>query len=269
MAGRQNYNRPPATGWERFDSGTLAQGYASDRPYLHPLVMERIRAFVGLEAKVPRALDVGCGAGLSSLALRALAQEVHGADPSTEMLAAALGKEEIAYHPYPAEELSFAEGYFDLVAVSGAWPWIERDRFLAQAGRILSPGGWLIIYDWSILGRMKGRPDFGEWWDDVFVPRFPKPPRNVQPLTPAQVRKHGFTPAGQEEFTQEVLFSQDRLVGFLLTESRLADPVRQGRETEPGLRNWLDASLAPFFETGPQAILFSGYIVLLRNTTGG
>ena len=230
--------------------------------------MDRVKGFLGLVEKVPRALDVGCGAGMSSLALRELAQEVHGTDSSEEMLAAARGKDKITYHPYPAEDLPFPTGFFDLITVSGALPWIDRDRFLTRAGKILSPGGWLIVYDNCILGRVKGRPDFGEWWDRVFEPRFPKPPRNVQPLTRSRVMGHGFDLAGQEEYTHELDFSMDRLIDLLLTESRLADPVNRGLETEGGLRGWLADSLLPFFGPGPQTLIFGGEIVFLAKTAG-
>jgi len=37
--------------------------YARDRPYFHPLVIERIQAFLKLDGPVPLALDVGAALG--------------------------------------------------------------------------------------------------------------------------------------------------------------------------------------------------------------
>jgi SAM-dependent methyltransferase len=64
----------------------VALGYATARPYLHPEIFEGVRAQLGLSGKVARALDVGCGTGLSSVALGALAGEVVGTDASAPML---------------------------------------------------------------------------------------------------------------------------------------------------------------------------------------
>jgi len=52
-----------------FQHDRVAAGYASARPYLHPEVFAVLRDVVGPEARFRRALDVGCGTGLSSVAL--------------------------------------------------------------------------------------------------------------------------------------------------------------------------------------------------------
>ena len=39
----------------------VAEGYASHRPYYHPLVMNKIRQHLKLRGVCDQALDVGCG----------------------------------------------------------------------------------------------------------------------------------------------------------------------------------------------------------------
>ena len=49
-----------------FSFQRVAEGYATHRPYFHPVVIARIRGYLGLKGKLDKALDVGCGTGLSS-----------------------------------------------------------------------------------------------------------------------------------------------------------------------------------------------------------
>ena len=66
-----------------FNSTDLGEGYAQWRPAVHPHVVERIVRRVG---PVSRALDIGCGTGLSTRALRPLAGDVTGMEPYVAML---------------------------------------------------------------------------------------------------------------------------------------------------------------------------------------
>lgn len=68
-----------------FDSQRIAEGYAK-RPWLHKEVMKQIRKDCNIE-RLNNGLDVGCGAGLSTKALRMLCEHVTGTDISSEMIA--------------------------------------------------------------------------------------------------------------------------------------------------------------------------------------
>ena len=63
-----------------FASAAKAEGYAKSRPPLHARIVEQI----GVRAQ--SALDVGCGAGLSTAPLLKLAERVVGVDPVPEMV---------------------------------------------------------------------------------------------------------------------------------------------------------------------------------------
>jgi ubiquinone/menaquinone biosynthesis C-methylase UbiE len=82
----------PGLSSRRFSS--LAAGYALSRPAVHPLVIERIDQHLrpGTDKlqpgqKIARALDVGCGSGLSTQPLDRLAVQAFGIDVAESMLA--------------------------------------------------------------------------------------------------------------------------------------------------------------------------------------
>src|ERR1700692_1726145 len=66
-----------------YDSQRLAAAYAADRPPVHEQILRSAR----VPRQADRALDVGCGAGLSTAALAPLARRVVGLEPIPAMLA--------------------------------------------------------------------------------------------------------------------------------------------------------------------------------------
>lgn len=86
-----------------FAHTSAAMRYASSRPYFHPVVIELIKAHLKLENPVSNALDGACGTGQSSLALKAICQNVIGVDVSSEMLEFARENPEIEFLESEAE----------------------------------------------------------------------------------------------------------------------------------------------------------------------
>jgi ubiquinone/menaquinone biosynthesis C-methylase UbiE len=126
-----------------FSHERVAEGYARYRPYYHPLIMKKIRECTGVEGKFDNALDVGCGTGLSTIALREIAEHVTGTDNSHEMITVAQiqNEEEIPYFHAPAEHLPFKDQSFDLLTICGAINWIDRTQFFPEAKRVLKEKG--------------------------------------------------------------------------------------------------------------------------------
>jgi len=83
-----------------FDAAEVAKGYAKNRPYFHPGVIRKIKDYIGVDRKLKRALDVGCGAGLSTLALLEIAEKVIGVDSSEAMIGSTIEHENIQYFNY-------------------------------------------------------------------------------------------------------------------------------------------------------------------------
>jgi SAM-dependent methyltransferase len=253
-----------------FDSQNAAKRYSAARPYFHPLVIEKIKNYIGIATPVSQVLDVAYGTGQSTVALKEIAKEIAGIDSSEEMLALAPRDDRIRYVRASAEDLPFAEESFDLITVSEAFHWFERDTFLAEASRVLRRSGWLIVYGFRSGGGMKYDPDYDRWFDEEFAPRYPTPPRNWARLTEAEARRHGFAFVGQEGYSHEVPFSLEEQVNYLMSQSRVLAAIGEDKEDEESVRRWLTDTQAPFFE-GPRAtFVFEGSIdYLWRDTSGG
>lgn len=108
-----------------------------------------------------RVLDVGCGTGAYSARLvgRHREQDVTGVDLSPEMLAEARRKTaeapNVRFVRASAEALPFAEASFDGVVSTSALHYVEHPSVaLAEAARVLRPGGRLVVVDW----------DRSRWW---------------------------------------------------------------------------------------------------------
>jgi ubiquinone/menaquinone biosynthesis C-methylase UbiE len=114
-------------------------------------------------------LDAGCGTG--EIAMRAKVRtgptgSVAGIDPAPEMIAMARQKAaraglEIDYRVAAAEALPFADATFDVAVSSLMMHHLPEDlkpRALAEIGRVLNPGGHLVVVDFqrpsSRLGRL-------------------------------------------------------------------------------------------------------------------
>jgi SAM-dependent methyltransferase len=250
-----------------FSFQRVAEGYANHRPYYHPVVISKIRSHLGLKSTLSTALDVGCGTGLSTLALREIADHVVGTDSSAAMISVANGSghKDIGFRCAPAEELRFPDQSFDLITVCGAINWIDRDRFLPEAKRALKPNGWLVVYDNFITEHMREVPAYTQWYQEQYVFRYPKPPRDETPLTPVEAEQHGFHVV-QEDYTNALSMSTEQYVEFMLTQSNVIAAVDMGSESLSDAREWMHRTLAPVFPEQHGTFLFAGYIWYLWGT---
>ena len=251
-----------------FDSREAAGRYSVARPYFHPLVIGKIKGFLRLDEPVPLALDVACGTGQSTMALKEIAKEIVGVDSSEEMLARAPRDGRIRYVRASAEDLPFADQSFDMITVSEALHWFDRDPFLGEASRVLRPSGWLIVYDSRFGGGMKENLKYKKWVEEEYFIRYPAPPRNKDPLTEDEARKHGFALVGHEDYTYEVSFSLEELVNYMMSHSSVLAVIgEEGRENQEVVREWLTDAQAPFFEGPRGTFRFEGSIDYLRRET--
>jgi len=250
-----------------FVHSTAARRYAQARPHYHPVAITLIRDFLPVDWPVQRALDVACGTGQSCVALKGLAQEIVGTDSSPEMLAEATVHPSIRYVEATAEDLPFPDQYFDLITVSSAFHWFDRDKFLAEANRVLAVGHWLVIYDNSFKGIMKGNPDFAKWMQASYMERYPCPSRHWSPLTEGEAEACGFRFARNESYSNDIMFDVKGLARYLTTQSNIIAAVEEaGRESLDEVCEWLESSLRAMF--GPQqgTFAFGGTIWYLEKS---
>jgi SAM-dependent methyltransferase len=268
--GAGNRLRQPADGFGEspvnfFSTKSAATRYAIGRPYFHPLVIRRVKEYLRLPEPVSRGLDVCCGTGLSTTALKEISREVVGVDVSSEMLAQRLKHSGVEYLVADAENLSFADRIFGLVTVSQAFHWLDRTRVLGEAGRVLRPGGWLIVYDNYFAYQMSGCPEFQTWYEKSYLKRYPVPPRAWASFTVENTESEGFCLLGHEWLENTIIFSIKGLIDFLVTQSNIIASVEGGRESIDTARGWLTESLRPLFGSRNEAeFLFTAPIWYLR-----
>ncbi len=231
-----------------FAPRTAAERYAKGRPFFHPALVARIAELLRPAAPFGRALDVGCGTGLSTLALRSLAREVAGVDASAAMLAHAPKDAGPRFCLASAERLPFGGGAFDLLTACQAFHWLDREKFLAEARRVIRGGGWLVVYDNYFTARTEGAEPFSDWHRCTYLQRFPAPPRGSLSFTPEEAAGQGFELRAEERFENSYGFTKDELVDFLLTHSNVIAAVEGKGDDLEEVRLWLSEGVAPFFE---------------------
>ncbi|MEI6322978.1 MAG: class I SAM-dependent methyltransferase [bacterium] len=103
-----------------------------------------------------RALDVATGGGHTALALARMGWRVTAGDVSARMLENAtmlLGEEgyQLEAHLFPAEEIPFPDGVFDLVTVRvAAHHFSSPEKFVTEVARVLKPEGFFLLIDGTV-----------------------------------------------------------------------------------------------------------------------
>ena len=247
-----------------FGSKSVAERYAKHRPNFHPLVVEKIKAYLNLERPLQVALDVGCGPGQFTVALKEIAKIVIGMDISAEMLGAADKTTGIPYIQTPAEWLPIKGNSSDLLTTSLAFHWFDPKRFFAEARRVLREDAWLIISNNGFSGQMLGNDEFAEWVTQVYDRRYPSPPRNSSPMTPEVSQEHGFRFAHEEDYQNGVPFTIEELAAYLVTQSNVIAATQGGKERVEDIFRWILAQTRPLFKTERPVFAFRGYIWYLQ-----
>jgi len=123
-----------------------AADYAVGRPGYPDAVMDALSARVG-RAAGRLALDVGAGTGIFSQRLRRAGWRVVMVDSSAAMLGRAAGDAGGAAVRVcaMAERLPMGDSSVSLVSAAQAFHWFNPPYALAEFGRVLHSGGWLVL----------------------------------------------------------------------------------------------------------------------------
>ncbi len=244
-----------------FNFQRIAQGY-KDRPFLHKQVIERFQRKV-TDLRFDKGLDAGCGAGLSSRALKMICNHVTGADISDEMIRAAremYGDEEgYDFIVSKAEEIPASDGGYDIVSAAGVVQWVAMEDFLRNLRKIMCKNGYVLIYDFGISDRMKGNAAYTGWWRDDYLKEFPRPFRNEYVRTAEDVRQYGFSMLGQERYEMEYEFDSSSFVRFMMLQSNVNVKIEGGGRESEEVKKWFEKSLAPIFHKEKKTLIFTGY----------
>ena len=149
-----------------------------------------------------RVLDLGCGTGVLT---RMIADRLHaatggqsvGIDAAASMIAVARKKrasDTCRFEVMAAEDLHFADASFDAVVSSLFFHHVQLDlkeKALAEALRVLKPGGRLVIADMHVPTTWMGAlvSHVSRWF---FMQ--PQIGENIRGVLPGLIRTAGFTP---------------------------------------------------------------------------
>jgi len=248
-----------------FGTEDMAAGYARYRPPIHARILERVRSH--LPVPVRRALDVGCGAGLSTRALHELAEHCIGIEPAEAMLersgAVAAGDDFVVG---VAEAIPVAKGSINLVSAAGSLNYVNVELFFGEAARVLQPDGVLVIYDFSPGKSFRERTGLEQWFSR-FEQRYPPPPNEALELDPGILARlnSGFQIRSQEHLEISVPLSAGFYLNYVRTETNVAWAARNG-VPRASIRSWCEDTLGPLWEGSAHEVVFQGYFVCMVPT---
>lgn len=251
-----------------FSLPILAAGYATSRPAVHPHVIERIQRRLQLTEHVRRALDIGCGAGLSTQPLGRIARQCIGIEPVEAMLQlSAQVAPDALFVAGNAEALPFPSQSIDVITAAGSLNYASLDSFFPEAARVLAPAGILIVYDFSQGRSFRDSPDLGTWFQE-FAARYPAPPNAARKLDPSILAglPSGFSVREHEEFEVGLRLDPDFYLAYVLTETNVAYAIRNGTPAEE-IRSWCAGTLRNAFRGESHEVMFRGYIAYMVAAT--
>ena len=144
------------------------------------------------------------------------------------MMRAARRARGVSYLLAHAESTPFLAASFDAATCCSGVHWFDQDRGSSPSWRrVLTPTGWVGLYDHYFTGEMIDVPEFGAWLHEALV-RYPLPPRNPQVGDPRSVTPAGFERIGDETFTDDVVMTHEQLTDYQLTISNMVAAVEQG-----------------------------------------
>ncbi len=224
---------------ERF--GRFAEAYASAKTFA---AADELELLVRLAA--PQAgwsvLDVATGAGHTALAFAPRVARVVATDIAAPMLeqgrrlAAGRGLSNVTFEQADAEDLPYASGAFDLVTCRIApHHFAAPERFLAEARRVLRPGGRLLVQDHVL-------PEDDEAARAIDGFERVRDPSHVRAYSQAEwtrmLVEAGFRPAAVEHVLKRHDFAEwTSRQGC--SEETVARLVALMREMSPAVREWM------------------------------
>jgi SAM-dependent methyltransferase len=248
-----------------FSTDDMAAGYATSRPAVHARVIEQVYRQSGRKEPFQRALDVGCGAGVSTRALTGFVERSVGLEPAEAMLKwASTIAPSADFLVGRAEAIPLRDRAVDLITAAGSLNYASLDLFFPEAARVLMPGGMLVVYDFSPGRSFRDRAGLEEWFSS-FCSRYPPPANEARTLNPdilAEVGR-GFRVDSHQQFEIGIMLTPGFYLDYMMTETNVASAVRSG-VPHSKIRSWCAETLAPLWNGLEREVLFRGYFACMR-----
>jgi len=144
-----------------YDRAGFARTYDRFRPRPPEALLDTLLQVAGVE-RAQLVVDLGSGTGLSTRAWSERAERAVGVEPNLAMLEHARA---VTIEPNVEYALGFAsdtgvdDDSADLVTCSQSFHWMEPEPTLAEAARILRPGGVFAAYDYDVVPTAEWRTE--------------------------------------------------------------------------------------------------------------
>ncbi len=229
------YGRPVDRSERARSFGAVAAEYAEHRPgYAAAAVGWAVAPVAGGERV--RLLDLAAGTGKLTAALLAHGGVV-AVEPDGDMLAELQARfPAVDAREGTAEQIPVADSAVDAVLVGQAWHWFDHDRALAEAARVLRPGGVLAV----LWNREDTRVDWVPGYLAAVDHLRPEPRARVAGSLPSLPAHPAFGHSRHRRHPNPVRTTVDGLLAALATHSwaLVADPEQRERAFA-GLRGYL------------------------------
>ncbi len=121
----------------------VAADYDTYRPDYPAQLFDALESAMGQPLLWSSVCDVGCGTGIASRAIAGRGATVTAVDPGEGVLRVLRSRSTSRVLPVVGDgnALPLADSQFDLVSYAQSFHWTDPDRALAEAFRVLKPGG--------------------------------------------------------------------------------------------------------------------------------
>lgn len=126
---------------------SIATHYAAYRPPIHEIILKRA---IASSDNQHLGLDIGCGTGRSSRALRKYCHLVVGLDPSEVMLRKVEKLKGVIYVNAAGEQIPIVEDLVDIVTIAGSLNYIDRAMLAAELKRVCRSDAAILVYDFEV-----------------------------------------------------------------------------------------------------------------------
>ncbi|WP_214103634.1 class I SAM-dependent methyltransferase [Acrocarpospora catenulata] len=124
-----------------FDVDRVAEAYDAARPEYPPALYAALGELSGVRFEGALAVDVGAGTGISTRGLLDRGVRVVAVDRAGRMLAYLRSRSEGAALLADGNALPLRDDLADLVTYAQSWHWLDRTVSIAEAIRVVRPGG--------------------------------------------------------------------------------------------------------------------------------